>query len=893
MASMYLLAVSALVPASQRRRWLEEWRGESWHAFRRSPWPEPRPAPRGFALLAGALLDAATLRRERLRPGRFAAIPRVLMDDALYAVRALRARPRMVVSIVVTLALGIGTTTSIFALADAVLFRALPYADAEQLVAIRSFRAADGRSRNLSYADFRDLRAAAEGLEEVAAYRLWFPAMSGDRENERLNGLQVTHDLLAVLRMAPAIGRGFGPEDDVAGAAPVALLTHPFWQHRYQGREDVLGEVLVLNGTAHVVVGVMPPDFSFPPPLTYGTVSIPTDTDVLVALGPVAAAQDRGTRAHLVVGRLLQGTTRARAAEEVESIGQRLAQLYPRTNRGFGLALIGLREDVIAHVKPALTVLLAAALTIGMLTASNAASLLLTHVVGRSKESVVRAALGGGYWRLIRQFVLEGQLLATAGAVPGVCASIVAVNWLRSASPQDLPRAASVGVDLRVVAFASLLTVGCGLVCGLVAGAASARGDLMTVLRSENTTAGAGVRALRYGLVSLQIALSVTLLVAAGLVGTSFVRKLTLEPGFDPRAVVTARVELPPDRYPDDAAVAGFFERLVDELAALPGVLSAGSSNSLPTDPGTGIRVVVADRPETHDEVHRVRQQVIDEQYLGTMRIPIVAGRPFDVRDDQRGRQVAMVNETMAARYWPGESAIGKRIAFGSWRNFPTGGTRTDDVEREVVGVVADTRNLGGVSPEPSEPVVYVPYAQDPWRIMSIVVRSRDDPELLVPAIRRATRSIDASQVIDRSSTLSALLSNARRGDRFNAGLLGGFAVAALLLATIGIYSTVSVAVAYRTRELGIRKTLGADRSRLVRMMSLQIAPACIGGVAVGLLWAWAVSGYLRHLLFDTAPTDIGVFVGAGLIITLSSLAATVLPASRAAGLEPTVALRR
>lgn len=397
----------------------------------------------------------------------------------------------------------------------------------------------------------------------------------------------------------------------------------------------------------------------------------------------------------------------------------------------------------------------------------------------------------------------------------------------------------------------------------------------------------------RSGLVAMQIAVSVVLLVGAGLVGRSFVRLSSVDPGFDPRELLTARLELRAAAYPGDGRVAAFFGSVTDRVRALPSVKAVGLTSALPTNPGTGIRIRIQDVPETLVDIHRVRQTTVSPEHFATLGVQLLSGRWFAPHDDLAAHPVAIVSETLARRYFPDREAVGRQLLFGPWRRFPAGGTQTPDIAHEVIGVVADIRNRGGVSEEPTEAIVYVPHAQDPWRMMSLVLRTEAEPGSLVSALRAAIADLDPTQPVDDVATMQQLLASTRQEERFTLALLTGFALVATSLATIGVYSMLSHAVARRRRELAIRKALGADGASIMRLILLRAGSPTVVGLVAGVSLAFVGSRLLVGLLFETSPTDPLTFASAGAGLGLVSLLAGYLPARRAADTDVAVCVRQ
>jgi len=796
-----------------------------------------------------------------------------VIQDLRYAIRTLLKSPGFTLVAVLTLALGIGANTAIFSVVDAVLLRPLPYPASDRLVAIWGSFGAD-RERVTAYTDVMDFRAQNTSFEAIGVERGESVNLTGRETPERLNGEFVTADVFGVLGAKAAQGRTFTAEETTPGTGrEVAVLSYDAWKTRFGADPGILGRPLLLNARPHVVIGVMPPGFTSP----FG----PTDVWLPITSIPSPETFDRGVQNVWAIGRLRAGTTLARARNDLGTIARRLAAQYPASNAGWGVTLIPLREQVAGDVGPALLILLAAVGLVLLIACANVANLQLARGAARRHEITVRASLGAGRARLVRQLLTESLLVSAAGGAAGLLLAAWATGALVRAVPGGVPSFEPVRMDGAVLLFTAGAAVAAALLFGLAPALAVSHADLGDGLRVRAPEGRRGSAGLRSGLVVAELALCMVLMASAGLLLRSVGRMRRVDPGFDPANLLTFEFRLPRAKYPDAAAMAAFFERVVPQLRAVPGVVGAALVGSTPfTGNWDDVAYAVADRPEPEaGRAPKALRDAVSDGYFGTMRIPLVAGRDFDARDRAGALPVAIVSRELARREWPGASALGKRLR-------PVG----DSAWSTVVGVVADSRQrtLG----EDLRPRLYVPVLQSPEAFSNVVARTTGDPLALAPSVRAALWSVDPDQPVWEVTSMDRLLARSMRQERFTTLLTGLFAALALLLAAVGVYGVMAYTVSQRTREVGIRLAVGAAPRQVVALVFGRGLKVTAVATALGLAGALAATRLLRSQLFGVAPGDPVTFVAAAAVLALVALLACWLPARRAAKVDPVVALR-
>ena len=818
-----------------------------------------------------------TQSKERCREARGVRPVEDLRQDVLFGLRVLRRNPVFSLVAVVTLALGIGANTALFSITNAVVFRPLPFAESERLVTLWECSAKSEQSRVIvSPANYLDWREQTRSFEEMGAYTEDFYNLSEEAARpERVAGANATPSLFKALGVQPLLGRTFLPEEGRPDAERVVLLSYGLWQRRFGGDPNIVGKTIKVNGPDFTIVGVLPPDFIISPRRYEIFTSIRFDDRQRV---------NRRGRYLTVIARLRPGVTAAQARAEMNAVGARLGAQYPDENAGRGATTHPLEGLITGGARTALLTLLGAVGFTLLIACANVANLLLGQAAGRRKEMAVRAALGAGRLRLVRQMLTESLTLSLAGGVAGLLLAKWGVGLLVSISPASLPRAEQAGLDLRVLGFTLLVSTLTGLVFGLVPALQASRVDLTEALKSGARAAGGGRRSLARGtLVAAEVALSLVLLVGAGLLVKSFVRLTEVELGFDPTHVVAADISLP-FRYNTPQARTEFYRQLLTRVESLPGVSSAAVSQSVPlSGEEHGAQFMVGGRapaPDGSDRYGSIYHRV-SEGYFKTLGVRLLKGRILNERDTAGAPGVALVNETLARKVFPGEDPLGRQIVLA--------GDATPR-PREIVGVVSDTRY---VTPdlEPS-PEIYVSYLAEPWHHMSLAVRAGSDPQALVNGMREELSAMDRDVPLANVKEMEQYVSDSVSPQRFSALLLTVFAVAALGLAALGVYGVISNSVARRTHEIGIRLALGARRGDVLRLVVGRGMRPVLLGLGAGLAGACALTRLLESLLYGVSAFDPSVFAGVSLLLAATALAACYLPARRATRVDPMTALR-
>ena len=800
---------------------------------------------------------------------------RTLLNDARFGLRTLWKRPGFTLVAVLTLALGVGANTAIFSVVNGVLLRPLPLKEAERLVLVYETTPQTPRDY-VSVPNLEDYRAAARSFEGFATYVPQSVNLTGGgAEPERVVGAFVTSSFFPVVGAEPALGRALLPEDDAQGGGRVAVLGHALWQNRFGADRGVVGKTLVLNGEPFEVVGVMPEGFGYP-------VAAP---DVLLPAQKWPNYKvDRAAHNCWVVGRLKPGATRAAAEDELRAVARRLEEAYPEENRGRGVEVVGLQEDVVEDIRPALLILAGAVGFILLIACANIANLLLARGATRQREMALRSALGASRVRLLRQLLTETLLLALAGGAAGLLLAWWGVDALLALNPSQLPAPRGIGLDARVLVFSLALSALAGFIFGVVPALQLSKADLGGALKEggRGTGEGAGRARLRGAFVVAQVALSLVLLVGAGLLVNSFYRLLNVSPGFDPRGLLTMEYRLPRNRYPQGEQQWKFHREVVERVSNVPGVESAAVIRGLPFS-GNGSTVVYAvpDRPAPpRGQEPRTLENAIDPNYLRTAGLPLLRGRNFNEQDTPSAAPVVLVNRLLAEQVWPGEDPVGKQISFPEAKMTAT-----------VVGVVGDAKqyDIG----ERQRPQVYTPYAQNPHIFGTLVVRARGvEPMGLVKTVKQAVWSVDPEQPVWKVRTVEHLLSLNVADRRFVLWLMACFAGLAVLLTALGIYGVVSYNVAQRTHEIGVRMALGAEGRDVLRMVLGRGMRLALAGVGAGLVAALVVTRLMEGLLYGVSAADPLTYAAVALLLSAVALVACYIPARRATRVDPLEALR-
>jgi putative ABC transport system permease protein len=803
--------------------------------------------------------------------------------DMWHGLRVMRRSPGFTAVAVLTLALGIGTNTAIFSVVNAVLLRPLPYHDPARLALVQeSLPKLGWNFGGIAAAEALDYMAGNESFSEMAAYTTLNFNLTGQGAAQRVQAARVSPNLFPLLGVSPLIGRTFAPDEDQAGAS-VILLGGAFWRRTFGSDPNVIGQTVKLDEKPYTIVGVMPEGVQFP--YTDATFAEPVELWLPLALSDEERTSRANNLQYGLIGRLPPGVTLAAAQANMEAVAARFQQQHPDIYQGdveIAARVVGLEQRAVQNVRPFLLMLLIATGLVLAVACANVANLLLARAAGRRKEIAIRAALGASTLRIVRQLLAESLALAACGGALGLLLAEWAIDLILKFGPEDVPRLAEAGLDWRVLAFTLLVTVLTGVLFGLAPALQSARLNLTDALKDagRGSSAGEGAR-LRGLLVMTETAVALVLLVGAALLINSFVRLLGVPPGFNPEGVVIARTELPKARYPEAERGKLVYKQVLERLAALPGVQAVGVASNLPL---TG-EWEIGFRPEGSSEntVYTTHGSWVSNDYFRALGIALLKGRTFTDDDRAETMPVIVVNEAMARRFWPDQEVIGKRIRWGGWNR---------DGWLTIVGVVADVK-LSSLEAE-DKPAVYMPTFQIPRlrRDAVFIARTSGDPASLLTAVRREINEVDADLPVYDLRTMRQVIAGSVAQRRFAMLLLVVFAVAALLLAAVGLYGVTAYAVTQRTQEIGIRMALGArprDIARLVVGHSLMLT---LVGAAVGLIIAFALTRFMSSLLFGISATDPLTFTLIPLLLALVALAACYVPARRATKVDPMIALR-
>ena len=817
-----------------------------------------------------------------------------LAHDIRYALRAFAKNPGFTLAAVLSLAIGIGANTSIFSVANALLLRPLPYKDANRLVILWN------RSPGLnitedwfSPAQYLDIKNGHHGFEQVAIAIGGNYNLTGEREPERVGVTRVSSNLLPMLGVSAERGRLFVPGEDSPGAAATAVLTDGMWARRYGRDPEMIGKSITINGQPYEVVGILPQRFALPRevlPLLDGT----EQADIFLPL-PLApnAAQIRTNEDYNLVGKLKPGVSVVQAQAELDTITARLRRDYPENyppNGGLTFSIVPLLEQVVGNVRPALLVLLGSVGLVLLIACANVANLQLSRAVARQQEIAVRTALGASRWRIIRQLLTESVLLALGGGALGILMCLWSMQWMRVLGTKSIPRLQDVGIDSRVLLFTVLLSVCSGILFGLAPALRVSRLDLNATLKdasrgSAGTSAvwghGNNVRRL---LVVSELALSLVLLIGAGLLIRSFVRLQNVSPGFNAQNVLTFDLTMTGRKYGDKQAILNTYRQLWDRLEHVPGVSASGGVTSLPLSQAYAWTPITVEgrTPLPGEKFLNADERVVGGHYFEAMGIPLRRGRFFNEQDDASKPRVVLVDEYMAEQVWSGQDPIGKRIHIVE--------LKSDDPWQTVVGVVGRVKQ----DTLDSDPRIafYLPQTQYPTRAMTVALRSGHEPSGVLSAVKNELRKLDADLPMYYIRTMQQRVDESLARRRFSMLLLAVFAGVALALATIGIYGVMAYLVNQGTREIGIRVALGATRRNIVSLVVRQGMALALSGVAIGLAGTFLLTRLIRSLLFGVQATDPVTFVGIALLLGLVALLASYIPARRASRVDPLVALR-
>jgi len=801
-----------------------------------------------------------------------------LLRDLRFSARSLLKRPALTFIAIATLAIGIGANSAIFSTVNALLLKPLPFPDPDRIVAVWEQLPSRGVERNeLSVANYLDWNAQNQTFEQLGMYRWWSTNLTGADSPERVQGFLVTPNFLDIVGVKPLMGRGFSAEENQPGKDSVALLTYSLWQRRFGADPNIVNKTISTNGITRTVIGVMPPEFNYPKGAEiYGPLAMTPDL-----------TRNRQNHSYLGIGRLKPGATIQGAQAELNTIAAQLEKQYPETNTGRGVVVYPVLEDTVRMYSTALWVMMAAVGFVLLIGCANVANLTLARATGRQREIALRAALGASRFRIIRQLLTESVVLSVLGGALGILIAYWGVDAIRTSNPGDAARFAPgwnhLGINLPVLMFTLLLSVLSGVLFGLAPAWQLSKPDLNSALKEGSRQASSGTHRLRGLLVISEVALSLMLLVSAGLLIRSFLQLVKTNPGFNSDNLLTMSLVLPGAKYKEGPQRAAFYSDLVRRVEELPGVELAAAVNHLPlggSNSSTTFLIEGLPEPRPGQEFNG-RYRVCTPNYFRTMGIAVLKGRAFTDQDKAGAPPVIIVNETLARKYWPNTDPIGKRMRYT--------GPLEQNPWMEVVGVVQDVKH------EMSLPITedfYTPHAQDAWNSMVLVAKTRVDPASMTAPIRQQVWAIDKDQPVFEVHTMREVRSISLALYSFSSVMLSIFAGLAVLLAAIGIYGVMSYAVTQRTQEIGIRMALGARVIDVLKLVLRNGMSLALIGVVVGLAGAFGLTRLLASLLVGVTPTDKVTFAIVTLGLLLVALLACYIPARRATKVDPLVALR-
>jgi len=829
--------------------------------------------------LAAIELGGVEQLKEEIRESRAGYDLEALFQDVRFGLRMLLKTPGFTIVAVTTLALSIGANTAIFSLVNGVLLRPLPFPDAERIVYFEGKNPAAGiTDSNISYLDFTDWSQQSDLFASTAAYWTGNADLSGDgAEPEAVPRAGVTTGFFSVLGVQPALGRAFVLEDDKpasfnGGRGTVAIISHGLWKRRFGSDPAIIGRVVQMKSRPLTVIGVMPPGFEYP-----------EQTQIWVNSAVNLSEEPRDNRAWSAIGRLNSNVDLKQAQTRVSAVNAQLDKQFHQTNKGWDVFLWTLHERLVREVKPSLLALLGAVGFVLLIACANVANLLLARSAARQKEIAIRAAMGASRSRVLRQMLTESILLSAIGGVAGLFLSIWLTKVLMSMLPEGAPRMEHVGIDYRVLAFALGVSALTGILFGIVPALQASKLDVTSALKEGGRSAEGHRRTSARSLLLIgEVALSLMLLVGAGLLIKSFLRLQEMRPGFNAHNVLIANLALPYPKYRYEQ-FEEFFRQLKEQLEAMPGVQAAGGSMNLPLNASgyaIGRGFIPEGRPLTVDENRDAMFSSITGDYFRALQIPLLSGRTFELRDNFDAPKVVIINETIAKRHFGSATeAIGKRLSI--WHD--------EKFMREIVGVVGDTKTSSLTGEGGAQ--IYVPNAQSRENFMGLVIRTAGDPAAFATTLRHEVQALDKDQPIYNVRTMDDVVANSLGTRRVSMQLFTVFGSAALLLAAIGIYGVMAYSVTQRTQEIGIRMALGAQKSDILRLVVRQGMTLTLIGVIAGVAGAFVLTRMIANLLFGVSASDPATFTAIALLLIFVSLIACYLPAWRAARLNPTVAL--
>lgn len=808
-----------------------------------------------------------------------------LSQDLRYAIRMLVKSPGFAAIAVLTLALGIGANTALFSIVNGVLLNPLPYPHSEQLVAV--YGNAPGVNQGpASYLNFLDWRRATQTFSSMAIYRNQDYNFTGTSEGERLSGYMISADFFSTLGVNPILGRTFTAEEDQVGAAPVVVLGGGLWKRKFGSSPDIVGKSLTLNGTSYTVVGVVPSSFTF-----YGD-----DRDVYTAIGRWNDPSFRDRRISVsarVIGRLKPGVTLAQAQADMDVVAGNLAATFPVADKDTGIALVSMKEDIVGNVKPVLLVLLAAVGFLLLIACANVANLLLARALGRSREFALRAALGARATRVIRQLFTESILLAGLGGTLGLLLAFFATKAVLNTLPGTLPRGQEIFVDGRVLLFTIALSLFAAIVFGLAPALKSSQVNLLEVLKESGRGSSGARHRLQGAFVATEVAMALILLIGAGLMFRTLAALWRVNPGYDPGHAITFVVSMPSSPATTSAETRARLRQFDDAMRSVPGVQAVSVTlGSRPMIHDSSLPFWIAGRakPANDNDMPQAMFYLAEAGFQQAMGITLERGRFITPQDNENSPTVIDIDDVFARTYFPGEDPIGNRVHLEQF-----------NVEAEIVGVVGHVKQWGPGADEKTAigAQFYYPFMQTPEKLMpmvagsvAVVLRTQGDPAAIMGPVRRAVGQMDSRQVVYGVQTLDGVIARSFAARRLSMILLAAFAALALVLSCVGIYGVISYLVGQRTREIGVRMALGAQRGDVMRLVLGQGATMAIAGVAMGVAGALGLTRLMANQLFGVTAHDPLTFIAVAILLTLVALLACYLPARRAVRVDPMVALR-
>ena len=799
--------------------------------------------------------------------------------DLRFALRMLLSRPGFTVLAVVCLALGIGASAAIFSVVNGVLLKPLPFPESERLATYGSSRGKSADIGSLSAPDFVDLRAGAT-LADLAVYNDDVFSLRNNDAAVQLRGARISSNAFRVLGVTPLLGRAFTMEEELPNRGREVALSYSAWQRLFNGDRKVIGRQVRLDANDYTVVGVMPKGFSFP--------IRSADIDAWVPLklaGDSTFAEQRGAHYLTGVARLKPGVSMSQAQSEMQMIASRLATLYPGTNHDRVAVVKGLQETIVSGSRSSLLVLAGAVCCLLLIACANVANLMLARSSLRSKEVAVRTAIGASRAVILRQVLTESVLLAFVGGIAGLLLAVWGTDLLLAIAPRALPRVQDITLDWRVASFTAFVTIGTGLLFGLMPAIQLSSSDLNGTLKDggRSVTGSGGGNRTRSALVIVEVALSLVLLAGAGLLSATLLRLQRVDPGFDSHNVLTAETSLPDVKYKTDAQQASFYDLLLDKVRTIPGVEGVAGVSVLPMSGNNmiiGFALEGEPRGDGVPPAHGEMLDIVTADFFSVMRVPLKAGRLFAAQEDSTTTPVIIVNEAFAKKYWPGQNPLGKRVSAGY----------NSDTLRAVIGVVGDVRR-SALDQDPA-PAMYLSYHQASYSGLTLVVRTRDNATNVPAALTRDVASLDPDQTLGKIRPMETVLESSLARQRFSASLLGIFAMIALALSAVGIFGVMTAMVTQRTRELAVRLALGAHPRKVLQLVMSHGASLAGMGIVIGLFGAFALSRVVAGLLYNVSASDPVTLFGVSLLLAAVALLACYIPARRATRLDPIITLR-